>query len=176
MTIRDQVRTALSNVGRRKLRSTLASLGVVVGTLTIVIMVSLASGVRQQINRQFESLGLDRLSVTPAGSGGRRGPGFNPFDISPRKKLITLQDVKRWKEMPGIVKVVPEINLPGSVGLDLRWNGTNQSVRMSGGEPMGGNPFQEPPQPAVVVAFPNAAWPRPWMGMLNPPSLEESHE
>ena len=40
MTIRDQVRTALSNVGRRKLRSTLASLGVVVGTLTIVIMVS----------------------------------------------------------------------------------------------------------------------------------------
>ena len=149
MTIRDQVRTALSNVGRRKLRSTLASLGGVVGTLTIVIMVSLASGVRQQINRQFESLGLDRLTVTPAGSGGRRGPGFNPFDISPRKKLITVQDVKHWKEMPGIVKVVPEINLPGSVGLDLRWNGTNQSVRMSGGEPMGGNPFQETPQPAA---------------------------
>ena len=72
MTVRDQVRTALSNVGRRKLRSTLASLGVVVGTLTIVIMVSLASGVRQQINRQFESIGLDRLTVTP--STGRRGP------------------------------------------------------------------------------------------------------
>ena len=54
MTIRDQIRTAVSNVGRRKLRSALASLGVVVGTLTIVIMVSLAAGVRQQINQQFE--------------------------------------------------------------------------------------------------------------------------
>ena len=147
MTIRDQVRTALSNVGRRKLRSTLASLGVVVGTLTIVIMVSLASGVRQQINRQFESIGLDRLTVTP--SGGRRGPPFNPFDISPRKKLITMQDVKRWKELPGVGKVTAEINLPGSVGLDLKWNGTNQSVRMSGGEPMNGNPFQETPKPVA---------------------------
>jgi putative ABC transport system permease protein len=145
MTIRDQVRTALSNVGRRKLRSTLASLGVVVGTLTIVIMVSLASGVRQQINRQFESIGLDRLTVTPAGA--RRGPPFNPFDTSPRKKLITAQDVKRWKELPGVAKVTAEINLPGSVGVDLKWNGTNQPVRMSGGEPMGRNPFQETPKP-----------------------------
>jgi ABC-type antimicrobial peptide transport system permease subunit len=147
MTIRDQVRTALSNVGRRKLRSTLASLGVVVGTLTIVIMVSLASGVRQQINRQFESIGLDRLTVTPA--GGRRGPPFNPFDTAPRKKLITAQDVKRWKELPGVVKVVPEINLPGSVGFDLKLNGTNQSVRMSDAEAMRGNPFQEAPTAIV---------------------------
>jgi putative ABC transport system permease protein len=147
MTIRDQVRTALSNVGRRKLRSTLASLGVVVGTLTIVIMVSLASGVRQQINRQFASIGLDRITVTPP--GGRRGPPFNPFDTSPRKKLITAQDVKRWKGLPGVAKVTAEINLPGSVGLDLKWNGTNQSVRMSGGEPMGGNPFQEIPKPVA---------------------------
>ncbi len=150
MTIRDQVRTALSNVGRRKLRSTLASLGVLVGTLTIVIMVSLASGVRQQINRQFESLGLDRLTVNPSGGGrGGFGPrgfgpgGFNPN--SPPKKIISAQDVARWKQLPGIARVIPEINLPGSVGLDLRWNGTNQPVRMTSAGPMDRNPFQETP-------------------------------
>ena len=53
------------------MRSALASLGVVVGTLTIVIMVSLASGVRQQINRQFESVGLD----PPHGDFQRRRAG-----------------------------------------------------------------------------------------------------
>jgi putative ABC transport system permease protein len=143
MTIRDQVRTALSNVGRRKLRSTLASLGVVVGTLTIVIMVSLASGVRQQINRQFESIGLDRITVTP--SSGRRGFALNAFGFSQRKKLITTQDVSQWRKLPGVTSVTPEINLSGSVGLELKWNGTNQSVRMGGGEPMNGNPFQEMP-------------------------------
>ncbi len=131
MTIHDQVRTAFANVGRRKLRSALASLGVVVGTVTIVLMVSLAAGVRRQINHQFESLGLDRLTVYS--TGARRGD-FNPFGFLNRKKIITTQDVKQWQALPGVVKVVPEVNLPGSVGLELNWRGTNQSVRLGGGD------------------------------------------
>ena len=153
MTIPDQIRTALSNVGRRKLRSALASLGVVVGTLTIVIMVSLASGVRQQINHQFASIGLDRLTVVPPGSG--RGGFGRPADSiflgqSTRKKIITAEDVSRWKKLSGVTQIIPEVNLPGSVGLELKWNGTNQSVRMSGAEPMRGNfSFQELPEPVA---------------------------
>ena len=154
MTIQDQIRTAVSNVGRRKLRSALASLGVVVGTLTIVIMVSLAAGVRQQINHQFASIGLDRLTVNPSG-GGRGGfgpPGFGPGGFDPaasRKKIITAQDVSRWRQSPGVAQIIPEVNLPGSVGLELKWNGTNQAVRLSGAEPMRGNFFQELPEPVA---------------------------
>ncbi|HEX5398340.1 MAG TPA: ABC transporter permease [Verrucomicrobiae bacterium] len=144
MTIHDQIRAAFSNVGRRKLRSALASLGVVVGTVTIVLMVSLAAGVRRQINHQFETLGLDRLTVYSA--GGRRG-NFNPFDFLSRKKPITPQDIKNWRALPGVAKVVPDVNLPGSVGLELNWNGTNLPVRMSGGDFRPGiMTFQEPPQ------------------------------
>ena len=147
MTIHDQIRTAFSNVGRRKLRSTLASLGVVVGTVTIVLMVSLASGVRRQINKQFETLGLDRLTVYSTGT--RRGD-FNAFSFSPRKKNVTVQEVSKWKELPGVTKVIPEVNLPGSVGLELHWNATNQSVRMSGGDFRAGSFFfQELPQPVA---------------------------
>jgi putative ABC transport system permease protein len=147
MTIQDQIRTALSNVGRRKLRSALASLGVVVGTLTIVIMVSLASGVRQQINRQFASIGLDRLTVNPS-SGGRRGFGPRGFDqTSSRKKIITAEDVKRWKGLPGVTEIIPEISLPLSVGLELKWNGTNQPVNMTGNGGMRAAFFQEAPKP-----------------------------
>jgi ABC-type lipoprotein release transport system permease subunit len=143
MTIHDQVRAAFSNVGRRKLRSALASLGVVVGTTTIVLMVSLAAGVRRQINHQFETLGLDRLTVYS--TGGRHGEFF-PFGFAPQKKLITAADVGKWKALPGVVKVIPEVNLPGSVDLELNWNGTNQSVRMSGGDFRPGAFFQELPQ------------------------------
>jgi putative ABC transport system permease protein len=153
MTIQDQIRTALSNVGRRKLRSALASLGVVVGTLTIVIMVSLASGVRQQINRQFASIGLDRLTVTPVGSGRRGGfgsPGFNPFGAFTPKKIITAEDVERWKQLSGVTQIIPEVNLPGSVGLEVQANGTNQPVRLTGAEPVRGNfSFQELPEPVA---------------------------
>ena len=138
MTVPDQIRTAVSNVGRRKLRSALASLGVVVGTLTIVIMVSLAAGVRQQINHQFASIGLDRLTVSPYGSGRINfgPPGFGPGGFMARKKIITAQDVSRWKTSPGVTRIIPEVNLPSYVGLELKWNGTNQSVQMSGGGPM----------------------------------------
>lgn len=147
MTIQDQIRTSFSNVGRRKLRSALASLGVVVGTVTIVLMVSLASGVRRQINRQFESLGLDRLTVFSTGS---RRADFNPFGFAPKKKNITIQDVASWKNLPGVAKVIPEVNLPSSVNPELNWNGTNQSVRMTGGDfRPGAIVFQEAPKPVA---------------------------
>jgi putative ABC transport system permease protein len=143
MTIHDQIRAAFSNVGRRKLRSALASLGVVVGTVTIVLMVSLAAGVRRQINHQFETLGLDRLTVYSP--GGRRGD-FNPFGGLSHRKPITAQDVKAWKSLPGVAKVIPEVNLPGAVGLELNWHGTNQTVRMNGGNFRPGMvAFQEAP-------------------------------
>jgi len=153
MTIQDQIRTALANVARRKLRSALASLGVVVGTLTIVVMVSLAAGVRQQINRQFASLGLDRLTVNPP--GGRRG-GFGPdgFDdygngSSSRKQVITVEDVSRWKGSPGVVQVIPEVNLPGWAALILAFRGTNQAVRLNGPEPMRWMFFDAPSEPVA---------------------------
>ena len=137
MTLKDQISTALANLARRKLRTALASLGVVVGTLTLVIMVSLASGVRGQINRQFESIGLDRLTVRPPGD--RRG-GFGTSEVSARRKIIAPKDVARWREWPGITKVTAEVALPGSVRLEIRANEHTQSVRLGGGEPRPGPP------------------------------------
>jgi putative ABC transport system permease protein len=144
MTVQDQIRTAFFNVGRRKLRSTLASLGVVVGTLTIVIMVSLASGIRQQINRQFASIGLDRLTVTPATD--RRG-GFLGFEFGTRTKRITAQDVNRWKASPEVAQIVPVVNLPNAAGLSLRWKDTNEPVRLTATGPARGFLVQEPVRP-----------------------------
>jgi putative ABC transport system permease protein len=134
MTLADQVRTAWSNLGRRKTRVVLASLGVVVGTVTIVLLVSLAAGVRRQINRQFEAIGLDRLTVLPPGRWG----GFGPPGESKRGKLITPAEIVRWKGWAGVAKATPEVNLPGSVNLEVKWRDKSQSVRMGGGMPRPG--------------------------------------
>ena len=151
MTLQDQIRTAAANVGRRKLRSALASLGVVVGTLTIVVMVSLANGVRQQINRQFAAVGLDRLTVNP--QGNRRG-GFDPGETdssgtAPRKKTITQQDVDRWKRSPGVTRIDPEVYLPGWIAVQLKWNATNQAVRLVSADSLRGMFFEGPPEPVA---------------------------
>ncbi|MBC8002088.1 MAG: ABC transporter permease [Opitutaceae bacterium] len=156
MTIRDQFSTALSNLGRRKVRTALASLGVVVGTLTIVVMISLASGVRQQINQQFASLGLDRMTVRP---GGEWPGGFGPPGSSRRTKIITPEDVARWRGWSGVTKVTPEVNLPGSVRLDLNWDGKTQPVNVSGGESR--------PGPGMTFTF--TSRPEPVAGSLDLP-------
>jgi putative ABC transport system permease protein len=134
MNLSDQFTTAFSNLGRRKLRVFLASLGVVVGTVTIVLLVSLASGIRRQINRQFQSIGLDRVMVLPAGTWR----GFDPGGTSTRRKPITAADIDRWKSWPGVAKVSPEIDLPMSVNLELRWRTNTQPVRMGNGMPRPG--------------------------------------
>ena len=156
MTLGDQFCTAFKNVGRHKMRSALASMGVVVGSVTIVVLVSLASGVRQQINRQFASIGMDRITVAPYGNGRGFGPGggFGPRGFGPavnveRKKIITAQDVDRWKHLSGVTQVFPEVNLPGSVDLQLKWNGTNEAVRLASIEPGSVTLFQEPPEPVA---------------------------
>ena len=129
MTLSDQVRTAWSNLGRRKTRVVLASLGVVVGTVTIVLLVSLATGVRNQINRQFAAIGLDQLTVLPGGSWRGFGPGGGS---AKGKKHITADDVAGWKKLSGVTKVTPEVRLPGEVNLEVKWQETNSAVRMSG--------------------------------------------
>ena len=135
MTLTDQVRTAWSNLGRRKTRVVLASLGVVVGTVTIVLLVSLATGVRRQINRQFESIGLDRLTVLPGGSRRGLGPPGAANNADTRGKRITPADITLWKSWPGVARVTPEISLPGEANLEVEWKEKSQSVRMGGGMP-----------------------------------------
>ena len=145
MTFTDQALTALANLRRRKLRTALTSLGVVVGTLTLVVMVSLALGVRQQINRQFASIGLDRMSVRPAGTGGRGG--FFNFGGNTPRKIISPAEVTRWSQLPGVAKATAEVNLSASVQVEIKLREKVQTVRAVGGEPMRPMQFNLPTEP-----------------------------
>ena len=60
--------------------------------------------------------------------------------------LFRSKDVEQWKALPGISKVIPEVSLPSSVDLELEWSGTNQSVRLGGGDFRPGLLFQESPE------------------------------
>jgi putative ABC transport system permease protein len=142
MTNGDKVLTALSNLGRRKVRTVLTSLGVIVGTLTIVVMVSLATGVRQQVKEQFESIGLDRVVVRPPGS---RNAEFNPFSTSRRSKIITEAHVQEWSRWPGVQQTEAEVDLPWDVAAGLQWKGKTIAVEVAGGANRRRNLFAKPP-------------------------------
>lgn len=143
MTFADMFRTALSNLGRRKVRTALTSVGVVVGILTIVTMVSLGVGVQQEIRRQFADLGLENVFVRP-----RAGDDdfFTQFTTPPRENPITPETIARWREWPNVVQVTPLVDLEGvTTRLELPGGEGLREVQVSGPE-LFTNPFELPAQ------------------------------
>ncbi len=146
---------AWSNLGRRKVRTFLTSVGVIVGILTVVTMVSLVNGVQIQVKQQFEKIGLDRVVVRPQSSGGGfegfgggMGGGFDPFGLSVRTKLITPADVKRWQSWPRVQEVIPEIELPRDVTAGIKIGAAKKPAPVRIGNESGPrrNPFQDAPK------------------------------
>lgn len=142
MTLSDKAGTAWSNLGRRKVRTVLTSIGVVVGIMTIVTLVSLVNGVQRQVKEQFEKLGLDRVIARPPSVGGE---DFGFFGFSERTKNITPSDVARWKRWPEVQEITPEVDLPFGTVTKLRLNGKLQAVRVEGQSSLRRRPFGEPP-------------------------------
>ncbi|MFR0960796.1 MAG: ABC transporter permease [Dorea sp.] len=67
----DLLRMSASNLKRRKLRTFLTVLGVVIGTASIVVMVSLGLGLQKSVYDEMEqSGGLTTINVTGSGSVG----------------------------------------------------------------------------------------------------------
>jgi putative ABC transport system permease protein len=145
MTLLDMSRSALSNLGRRKVRTVLTSIGVVVGILTIVTMVSLGIGVRLEINKQFNAIGLERVFVSPR-EGDRNF--FTQFSRPERERPITPADVERWRQLPNVRpgEVIPDVDLPLGVASGLQIGDDVQQIGIGGAE--GGfaqAPFTQPP-------------------------------
>ncbi len=126
------------------MRTALTSVGVVVGIMTLVTLVSLATGVRIQVQQQFEKIGLDRVVVRPSSEGGG---GFGMFDFGERTKPITPSDITRWKSWPQVKEVVPEVDMPAGVKARLIWKKDSTPVQIGGENPMRRGPFSDPPEP-----------------------------
>lgn len=144
MKLSDMSRTAFANLGRRKVRTILTSIGVIVGILTIVTMVSLGIGVRSEINKQFAQLGLENVFVRP--EEGERN-FFTQFAPAARPKPITQADIDRWKALPDVKNLVPDVYLPVGVASGLQIGGKTVAVGVAGSGLGNGppDPFEQPP-------------------------------
>ncbi len=111
MRFLDLLRTAFLNLWRRKLRAVLTVLGMVIGTCSIVVMVSLGIGMRQAMIDSYAQMGsLTNITVmnwkyTDMGDG--RG---NFEEVKLDKKAV-----EAIKQIPGVVAVMPQITTWGLV-------------------------------------------------------------
>ncbi len=118
MTVRDILQAAWTNLRRRPARTTLTSIGIAVGALTIVAMVSLGIGVQQAIHAQFAEIGLQNLQVQP--HEPKRDEANPLLPITPREKPITDADLARWQRLPGVTGAVGLVHVDSSMVILLR--------------------------------------------------------
>jgi len=108
MNKKDLIEMGLKNLWRRKLRTFLTVLGVLIGTSSIVIMLSLGIGLSESFKSQIESLGsLTTITVSKGYGGGMMGMGMEQNSSS--KKKVTLDDkaVLEFEKIPNVVATMP---------------------------------------------------------------------
>jgi putative ABC transport system permease protein len=92
--LKDYSKLAIKNLRKRKLRSWLTIIGIVVSIAVIFTLISLSLGLREAINEQFEILGTDKLFINS-----------NAMDMGAGNSgsaVITTEDVKVIEKVQGV--------------------------------------------------------------------------
>lgn len=112
----DLLRMSASNLKRRKLRTFLTVLGVVIGTASIVVMVSLGLGLQKSVYDEMEqSGGLTTMSVTGGESvgDGMMYDSSGSGDSNDKSKYIDDSCVKKFGELEHVKAAVPVYETSG---------------------------------------------------------------
>src|SRR3989344_2837051 len=68
-------KTALTAILANRMRSFLTVLGIVIGVMSVILLISIVTGLKTYITSQIEGLGANLLFVIPGRIGGARSPG-----------------------------------------------------------------------------------------------------
>lgn len=142
MRLTDIVKLAVSHLMNRGLRSWLTVLGIVVGVMAVVAIVSIGEGLQASVAEQFGRLGADTLTITPGfsgtfgaqfrGPGGHMPPDQRVSSGGQRSGNLTERDVVFLKTIPGVKRV----NGLVSDRVDMRYLDESSSVTLVGVDTM----------------------------------------
>jgi putative ABC transport system permease protein len=90
--ISESLEVALQSLFRNKLRAFLTMLGIIIGVSSVILLISIGSGLQSYVTGQFESLGSNLLFVTAGSEDQKFGQGF-------ARQVLTQKDVKAIKRI-----------------------------------------------------------------------------
>jgi putative ABC transport system permease protein len=123
--IGEAARVAWEALRANKLRSGLTMLGVVIGVASVVLLVAIGTGARDEVTSGVESLGSNILFVAP---------GNLSFGSTPALSRLGLDDVRRVADAVGDPRRVAttiasgEIARVGARRTNVNVNGTNETI------------------------------------------------
>ena len=130
LSAKDIVGSALMNLRRRPARNVLTAAGVVIGIITLVAMVSLGVGVQKEVQRNFETIGLENIFVDPS---YEEIDEFDPFAPPKPIQPITPALVETIENMEQVAEGTPMLLLPSGAQIEFVLNGESAPVHVSQG-------------------------------------------
>lgn len=110
MSILETFLIAFKSLGENKLRTFLSVLGIVIGVASVIAMVSLGDGAKNQVLGQFSSLGSNIITISPRASLARSGR------LSSETTSFNLELATQIKEsIPELVDVIPSLETSASL-------------------------------------------------------------
>jgi ABC-type lipoprotein export system ATPase subunit len=149
ISLKDLYRTAIDNLRRRPIRNFLTAAGVLIGIITLVAMVSFGVGVQNEVNRNFQAIGLENVFISPTFPENEEV--FDPFGITQPEQPITPHIAEQFRQMTTVQSVTPILNLPSNIEISLTHGDISAPIRLSGGfgseqRGPGGPDFLTPPE------------------------------
>lgn len=120
------VQIALRSLGANKLRAALTMLGIIIGVMSVIAMLSIGRGAQAAITAQINSIGTNLLFVTPGApqTGGVRAAAGSAVSL-------TIDDANALVGLPDVVGVAPTVDSFGQIV----YLGNNANARILGVTP-----------------------------------------
>jgi putative ABC transport system permease protein len=126
MNIVESVRIALRCLVSNKMRSGLTMLGITIGVMSVISMLSIGQGTQTSITNQINSIGSNLLYIRP---GATQQGGVRTAEGS--AATLTLGDTTALEDLSGTIAIAPEVDSFGQ----LAYLGNNAVGRIIGATP-----------------------------------------
>jgi putative ABC transport system permease protein len=118
---RGHLKAGLDSVRNAKLRSFWTMLGVIIGVTSVITIIGIGEGVRQQVGGQIHRLGKDLITVQPAPLHPGSGSGNSNVSLLSDQGLsgaLTTKDVSTVSHTKGVAASAPLTVVTGTVRSD----------------------------------------------------------
>ncbi len=126
MNVLESMRIALRSLSANKMRSALTMLGIIIGVMAVIAMLSIGRGAQAAITNQINSIGTNLLFIRP---GSTQEGGVRSAQGS--AATLTLEDAQALSNVANVVGVAPELDSFAQ----LAYLGNNANGRILGVTP-----------------------------------------
>ena len=92
----EHFKIAIRNMSHSKLRTWLTMLGIFIGIAGVVALIALGNGLQTAVHKEFETLGLNRIMIQPAGAA------FGPLSGELSTVKLTERDIDSVRKASGV--------------------------------------------------------------------------